>query len=97
MTPQVKSIIAHITLIGWIIALIVNGNEKDELTSFYLRQVLGLFLLGIAGSLFPVVNVIIGIAVFIFWLLSIIGAIQKEKKETPFIGTYFQEWFKNLS
>lgn len=97
MTPQVKSIIAHITLIGWIIALIVNNNEKDELTSFYLRQVLGLFLLGIAGSFFPVANLIIGLAVFVFWLMSIIGAIQKERKETPFIGSFFQEWFRNLT
>lgn len=97
MTPQVKSIIAHVTLIGWIVALILNSKEKDEMTSFYLRQMLGLFLLGIAGSFFPVVNVIIGIAVFIFWLLSIIGAIQKEQKETPFLGSYFQEWFKNVA
>ena len=80
MTPQVKSIIAHITLIGWIIALIVNSNNKDELTSFYLRQVLGLFLFGIVGSFIPVVNIIIGLAVFIFLLMSIIGAIRKEKK-----------------
>ncbi|MDX9883494.1 MAG: hypothetical protein RBS73_15640 [Prolixibacteraceae bacterium] len=94
MTPQVKSIIAHITLIGWIISLILNSSNKDEMTSFYLRQVLGLYLLGIVGSLIPATRIIIAIIVFIFWLMSLIGAIQNKKEETPFIGRYFQNWFK---
>lgn len=97
MTPQVKSIIAHITLIGWIVALIVNSSNKDEMTSFYLRQVLGLFLLGIVGGLIPAIRIIIGVIVFIFWIMSLVGAIQNKKEETPFIGRYFQDWFKGLA
>jgi len=28
--------------------------------------------------------------------MSLIGSIQGEKKETPIVGKYFQEWFKAL-
>ena len=97
MTPQAKSIIAHITLIGWIIALILNSNNKDEMTSFYLRQLLGIFLLGIIGGLIPSLRIVIGVIVFILWLLSLIGVFQNKKEETPIIGRYFQDWFKNLA
>ena len=96
MDGKTKAIVAHITLIGWIIALIINSNEKDEFASYYIRQLLGLYLAGIVLSLIPQIGWIISIVVFIFWIMSLIGAIQGEKKETPWIGQYFQEWFKSL-
>ena len=96
MTPQVKSIIAHVTLIGWIVALIVNSNDKDELTNFYLRQVLGLYLIGIIGSFIQGIRLIVGLVVFILWLMSLVGAVKKQPDESPYIGRYFQEWFRNL-
>lgn len=96
MTPQVKSIIAHVTPIGWIIAVIINSSDKDEFTSFYLRQVLGLYLIGLIGSLIPRLNAVISLVILVLWIMSIMGAIQKERKETPYVGRYFQEWFRNL-
>ena len=44
MDGKTKAIIAHIYWIGWVIALIINSNQKDEISSFYLRQFLGIFL-----------------------------------------------------
>ena len=38
MNSKAKAILAHITIIGWIIALILNMKDKDEFTSFYVRQ-----------------------------------------------------------
>ena len=96
MDGKTKAIVAHITLIGWIIALVVNSNEKDEFASYYIRQLLGLYLAGIVLSLIPIIGWIISIVIFVFWIMSLIGAIQGEKKETPIIGKYFQEWFKAL-
>jgi len=96
MDGKTKAIVAHITLIGWIIALVINSNEKDEFASYYIRQLLGLYLAGIILSLIPIIGWIVSIVVFIFWILSLIGAIQGEKKETPWVGQYFQEWFKSL-
>lgn len=96
MDGKTKAIIAHITLIGWIIALIINMNEKDELASYYIRQLLGLYLTAIVLTLIPVIGWILSIVIFVFWIMSLIGAIQGEKKETPIIGKYFQEWFKSM-
>jgi len=96
MEPKVKSIIAHITFIGWLIAFLINNNDKDEMTNFFLRQTLGIFVIGIIGSFFPVIRVIVGIIIFILWLMSLISAIQGETKEVPYLGEHFQKWFKNL-
>jgi hypothetical protein len=43
------AIVAYITLIGFIIAIVMHGNKKTQLGAYHLRQVLGLFLTGFAG------------------------------------------------
>ncbi len=43
------AIIAYITFIGFIIALIMHGSKKTQLGAFHLRQVLGLILTSIVG------------------------------------------------
>ena len=96
MDGKTKAIVAHITLIGWVIALVLNQNDqKDELASFYIRQTLGLLIFGILAVI-PVVGLIIWLASFILWIISLIGAIGGEPKEVPLLGKYFQEWFKAL-
>jgi hypothetical protein len=30
------------------------------------------------------------------WLLGLIAAAQEEERPIPFIGSYFQDWFKGL-
>lgn len=96
MDGKTKAIVAHITIIGWIIALVLNSSEKDELASYYIRQLLGLYLCGLICSIVPVIGWILSIVVFVFWILSLIGSIQGEMKETPVVGKYFQQWFKAL-
>ena len=90
------AIIAHITLIGWIIALVMNSSNKTEFASFYIRQMLGLALLGLVISIIPFINLFGWILVVILWVMSLIGSLSGEKKETPIIGAYFQDWFKGL-
>jgi len=98
MDGKVKAIVAHIYWIGWVIALIMNAKEKDELASFYIRQLLGLFLFSVVIMLIPVdiVRGVGGIIVLVFWIISLIGAIGGQQKELPWIGKYFQDWFKAL-
>ncbi|MCG8525925.1 MAG: hypothetical protein MI748_06075 [Opitutales bacterium] len=96
MDGKTKAIVSHITLIGWIIALVINNSEKDELASFYIRQNLGIILLGFVSGLIPVVNLFAWIVVLVFWVMSLIGSIQGEQKLTPWLGQYFQDWFKSL-
>ena len=102
MDDKTKSIVAHITLIGWIIALVMNQSDKGPNTSFYLRQNLGLMILAIAGSIlgiiiYPLISSIVGIAVLILWILSLLGSFSGEQKLTPVVGDMFQSWFKGIS
>lgn len=91
------AIIAHITIIGWIIALIMNsGDKKSEYASFYIRQMLGLVLAAFVLSLIPVIGWLISLVMFVFWIMSLVGSLSGEKKETPVVGAYFQDWFKSL-
>ena len=96
MDGKTKAIVAHIYWVGWIIALILNSSEKDEITSFYLRQLLGLFLLSLVLMFIPVLGWIANIIIFVFWIISLIGAINGEQKEVPLVGKYFQDWFKGI-
>jgi len=99
MDGKTKAIVAHITYIGWIIALVINSGERDEIASFYIRQLLGLYLFSIAVSILiiiPPIAFIGWVATVVFWILSLVGALNGEMKETPIVGKYFQDWFKGI-
>jgi uncharacterized membrane protein len=95
MDARTKAIVAHFYFIGWIIALVINSNNKEEFTTFYLRQTLGIFLVGTVVSWIPVVGWLAGLVIFAFWILSFVYSLQGQMKVIPF-GEYFQDWFKNL-
>lgn len=102
MDPKTRGIVAYLTLIGWVIALVTN-NPKDEQSSFHIRQMLGLIIISMAGSMLsiiPFLGIIIFplvfIVTFVFWVIGLISAIEGSKKPVPFIGEQFQEWFKSL-
>jgi len=102
MDDKTKSIVAHLTLIGWVIALVMNQSDKGPNTSYYLRQVLGLFIIGILGSVIgmltlSIISTIVYVAVLILWILSLLGAVSGEQKPIPVVGDMFQQWFKGLS
>lgn len=96
-------IIAYITLIGWIIAIVMNSNTRSEYASFHIRQMLGLMLLSFVASLLRftvqigILTSAISIIVLVLWAIAFVGAIQGEKKLIPSLGERFQEWFKGIS
>ncbi len=100
--PKVVGIVSYITLIGWIVALVLN-NPKTEHGSFHVRQALGVLLTAIlSGFVFiiPVLGWIAGligyVLAFVMWIMGLISAIQGEQKVVPVLGAKFQEWFKTL-
>ena len=95
MDGKTKAIVAHITLIGWIIALVLNSQEKDEYASYYIRQMLGLLIISFLG-LIPLLGIVFGIIGLIFWIMSLISAASGQMKPLPVVGAYFQDWFKSL-
>lgn len=95
MDARVKAIIAHLTPLGWIVAVALNSTNKEEYSSFYIRQTLGLYICGIVLKFIPILGWLISILIFAFWLLSLIYAAQGYKRAVPY-GSYFQEWFSAL-
>ncbi len=103
MDAKTKAIVSHLFGIGWVIALVINMNQKEEYASYYIRQNLGLLLAGfVLGviNVIPILGQIIwvigGIVLFVFWLMSLIWSVSGEMKPVPWVGLKFQEWFKSL-
>ncbi len=91
------AIIAHLTLIGWIIALIMNsGDKKTEYGSFYIRQILGLAIMALVLGFIPVIGWILNIGVIILWVISLVNAFSGSEKPIPGVGPLFQSWFAGL-
>ena len=93
MDGKTIAIVSYITLIGWVIALILNSEAKDKHASFHLRQMLMLMLAAVVLGWIPILGLIAGVVIFIFWILGLISAVNGTKKEVPILGPLAQKWF----
>ena len=99
MSSKNASIVSYITWIGFVIALVM-GDTNDPYLKHHLNQSLILAIIGtvcsIIGGIFaaiPVIRVLaaivfglIGLVVFICWLMGIISAATGSTKPIPVIG-----------
>ncbi|MBW2996237.1 hypothetical protein KY332_02945 [Candidatus Woesearchaeota archaeon] len=93
---KLVAILSYITLIGWIVALILNQSKKTELGSFHIRQALLIMIAGIILMWIPIIGWLLNIVVFVFWIMGLVYAIQGQMKEVPVLGPWAQQWFKGL-
>jgi uncharacterized membrane protein len=99
------AIVAYLTLIGFIIAIIMYGNKKSPLGAFHLRQTLGLFISWFVLCMpmaIPLLNLLylflwipIMITMFVFVIMGIIAAVNRQMKPLPLVGPLYQKWFAN--
>ena len=97
------AITSYILIVGVLIALSMNSENKNQFASFHIRQGLGLTLtfisLGLIISNFD--SLLISFPMWIFisvlWGYGIFTAIKGETKPMPLLGTYFQKWLSNIS
>lgn len=101
------AIIAYLTLIGFIIAIIMHGNNKTKLGAFHLRQVLCLLIVGIGswivsmilamvpfvGLIFLFVMPFVGLGMLVLVILGIINASNGQEKPLPLIGGLADKFF----
>ena len=96
---KVAAIVSYFSLLGWIVALILNNDKKSLFAKFHLRQALLLNIVGfVSGLLFwiPIVGWALGLGLFVLWIIGLLGAINGEEKSVPYLGDKAQEWFKGL-
>lgn len=99
---KLLAILSHFWILGTIIAWILNLSKKNEYAAFYIRQMIGLQVLGflvegiIVYILGGFIAKILGIALFVLWLISLFGAFSDKLKLIPVVGAYFQKIFRSL-
>lgn len=106
MNAKTISIVAYITIIGWIIAYLQNKNseQKSKLASYHLGQGLGIFIFSIILNiaLFIVMSIVpslrsilglLGVVPLILIIFGIITANNEALKPVPLIGKFFEGKF----
>lgn len=94
------AILSYLTIIGFIVAIVIHSSKKTKLGAYHLRQMLGLVLVGLAGSVLGVIPIlgwlalmVIWVGLLVFWVLGLIAAAKGELKPVPLVGEHFQKWF----
>jgi len=97
------AIIAYITVIGLIIAFIMNNDKKAVFPTYHIKQSLGIALTGLAlfvVGMIPVLGWIVSflgsLGLLYLWVMGLINAINEKQKPVPWLGEKYEEWFKNL-
>jgi uncharacterized membrane protein len=104
------AIVSYLSIIGWIIAYVMHGNNKTLLGAFHLRQTIALFIAGICiwivqmllvlipyiGWVLDILLIFAYIGLFILWLIGFIAAINGQEKPMPLIGSRAQQWFAGI-
>ncbi len=97
------AIIAYITIIGLIIAFVMNKEKKDPFAAYHIKQSLGLTLTGLALGLIGMIPILgwiinlVGIFVlFYMWVVGFMNALNGKERPIPFLGEKYMEWFKTL-
>lgn len=95
------AIVSYFTFVGLLIAIILNLEKKNPFTSFHIRQMFGLIIMLIVSNVTEKyidswLGTIFWIITFVCWLYGLFYALQGKYKEIPYLGSKFQEWFRNI-
>ena len=82
MDKKVTGIVAYLTWIGWLIALLAGDKEGAK---FHVNQALVIMLFSLL-SIIPCVGWVWAIFMVVCWFIGFIAAINEEEKEVPLIG-----------
>lgn len=82
MDRKTTGIVAYLTWIGLIIALVAGDREGAK---FHLNQALVIWLAGLLGVI-PCIGWIWAIFVFVCAIMGLIAAVNDEEKEVPLLG-----------
>lgn len=105
VNPEAKKIavIGYITIIGLVIAFVMNNEKKLDFAKYHIRQSVGLCVSGLALSLIGIIPIlgwivnIVGIFVLLYmWFIALMNAINEKEKPVPFLGKKFEVWFKGI-
>ncbi|MCI8935699.1 MAG: hypothetical protein HFI44_02400 [Lachnospiraceae bacterium] len=82
MDTKTTSIVAYLTWVGLVIALLAGDKEGAK---FHLNQALVIMLFSLIGII-PCIGWIWAIFMLVCWVMGLVAAINQEEKEVPLIG-----------
>ncbi len=100
---KTTAMVAYLTVIGLIIAFVLNNDKNNEFAKFHIRQSLGIMLTGLALGMIgiiPFLGWIVSIAGFFFvvflWISGLLNAINGKEVKVPIMGEYYSKWFAGI-
>lgn len=82
LSARATGIIAYITWIGFLVALLLGDKDR---AMFHLNQALVVLLFSLLSAI-PLIGWLWAIFMFVCWILGIVYAYRGEEKEVPLIG-----------
>ncbi|HET8809471.1 MAG TPA: hypothetical protein VFM65_04315 [Flavobacteriaceae bacterium] len=96
-------IVAYLTLIGLVVAFIMNSEKKQAFGAYHIKQSLGicvcgfaLFIIGLVPVLGWIVSLLGSLFLIYLWIMGLLNALNGKMEPVPFLGEKFEEWFKNI-
>jgi len=97
------AVIAYLTIIGLIVAFVMNQDKKLPFAQYHIVQSLGLAITGLSLMIIGMIPLLgwlismIGSLVIIYmWIVGLINAINEKQKPVPILGAHYEKWFSNL-
>lgn len=100
---KVAAIIAYLTLVGLVIAFVMNNDKKNSFAFYHIRQSIGILLTGVVLSMLVYIPFLGWIVALVGWLLvfamfitGLLNALNGKEKPVIVLGDKFNEWFASV-
>lgn len=105
---KVVAIVSYFSLLGWIIAYVINNGNKTSLGSYHLRQSLMLLIVSVVFTVLYfilafipyigwIIGSVLGLGLFILWVIGLVNAINEQEKPVPVIGDKANDMLKGVA
>ncbi len=102
------AILSYCTLIGWIIAFVMHGNEKTKFGAYHLRQGLGLMCIGLVIFIISFMFIfmmpalyfgfrLLNLGILALAIMGIMNANNGKAEPMPLIGDFFDKLFSGIN
>ena len=85
MDSKTTSIVAYLTWIGLLIAILVGDREGAK---FHINQALVIWIVSLVAGFIPLLGWIVSMFCLICAIIGLIAALNGEEKEVPILGRF---------
>lgn len=94
---RIIAVLSYFTFVGWLIALLIYGQNKSVFARYHLRQSLGILITFCLLSLIPLVGWLLTVLVVVAWCYGVFSALTLHKYRLPYCGDFYQSHLSFIS